>query len=150
MSKRSTQLVILIFILFIGGFSVFNLLFPDKTFSPNENRELQTAPAFSLRALTSGRYTSAVETYCADQFALRDRWVALKARLELLQGKKPWLYVLCLSGAGISNYYISLMIGIYLVMYSAVFLFTEGYFSDIKKLMRRVGMFAAGSLLSIQ
>ena len=68
---------------------------------------------------------------------------------ELLRGKKPWLYILCLSAAGISNYFFAMMIGIYLVLYFAVFLFTEGYVSDMKKLLRKAAMFAASSLLSM-
>ena len=68
---------------------------------------------------------------------------------ELLRGKKPWLYILCLSAAGISNYYFAMMIGIYLVLYAAAFLFTEGFFSDVKKLLCKSAMFAASSLLSV-
>lgn len=68
---------------------------------------------------------------------------------ELLRGRKPWLYILCLSAAGISNYYFAMMIGIYLVLYTAVFLINEGLLSDLKEVIRKTGMFAASSLLSV-
>jgi hypothetical protein len=44
-------------------------------------------PEFSFSALFSGTYTSDYEKYAADQFALRDMWMPLKARAELLAGK---------------------------------------------------------------
>lgn len=88
MKKKSPILISLIFILFISLFAFANLILPDRSFSENENRELQMFPAFSIRSLVSGRFTGAVEEYCSDQFAFRDRWISLKARLELLQGKK--------------------------------------------------------------
>ena len=68
---------------------------------------------------------------------------------ELLRGKKPWLYILCLSAAGISNYYIALMIGIYLVLYTAVFLTVEFCHADRTAIMKKILMFGASSLLSV-
>ena len=44
-------------------------------------------PLASLSYLT-GTYTAAVEEYFADQFPLRDEWISLKTRAELLLGKK--------------------------------------------------------------
>lgn len=67
---------------------------------------------------------------------------------ELLRGRRPWRYVLCLSLAGICNYYIALMIGIYLVLYAAAFLWVEYGGLDVKKLMKKILMFSACSLLS--
>ncbi len=66
---------------------------------------------------------------------------------ELLRGKKPWLYVLCITLAGISNYYFALIIGIYLVLYAAAFMFSENLFDNLSLALRRAGMFAACSLL---
>ena len=87
MSKRSHIVIILLFTLYIGGFFVANLILPDKDFSPKENRYLQTRPEFSLEKLFNGSFTSDYESFCSDQFALRDRWIELKAALELGQGK---------------------------------------------------------------
>lgn len=87
MTKRSNLITVLVFLLFIGAFFILNLAMPDETFSPVENKELQTMPAFSFDALFNGNYTRSVERYCSDQFPFRENWISLKARLELLQGK---------------------------------------------------------------
>lgn len=77
----------LVFLAFIGLFFVLNLALPDRSFSEQENRMLQTAPHFSFSGLFEGKFTTSFETYVTDQFALRDRWTALKARSELAGGK---------------------------------------------------------------
>lgn len=88
MSKQSDRATVLVFTAFIAFFCLINLLLPDKDFSPRENRYLQTLPSFSFRSLFQGTFTEEFEDYCSDQFAGRDRWISLKARLELLQGKQ--------------------------------------------------------------
>ena len=60
---------------------------PDRGFSPTENRSLQTRPALSLKDLFSGRYETRFDDYMADQFPLRDTWIALNAALDRLAGK---------------------------------------------------------------
>lgn len=87
MSKKALWLQTLIFLVFIGAFFVLNLVLPDKSFSQQENRELQTLPKFSFEDLFDGKFTTDFEDYVTDQFAFRDRWTALKARCELLIGK---------------------------------------------------------------
>ncbi len=87
MKIKNNILPLLIFTIFIGAFFVLNLALPDRDFSQQENRALQKCPAFSLSSLFSGSYTSDYEKYSADQFALRDMWMPLKARAELLIGK---------------------------------------------------------------
>jgi hypothetical protein len=77
----------LVFLIFIGFFFILNIVTPDKKFSQQENRTLQTAPEFSFSALRSGKFTSTYETYVTDQFALRDKWISLKAGSELASGK---------------------------------------------------------------
>ena len=88
MTKRADRIVVLLFALFLGAFFLLNLAIPDKEESDQENRRLQTLPEFSFRSLFAGRFTMDFESYCSDQFVGRDGWVSLKARLELLQGKK--------------------------------------------------------------
>ena len=88
MSKRTLRLQTGLFLVFIFLFFLLNLVLPDRTFSEQENRALQTLPSFSFARLFSGRYTSEFETYTVDQFAFRDSWTALKARSELAVGKK--------------------------------------------------------------
>lgn len=87
MSKKSLWIQALLFTAFIAVFFALNLILPDKDFSEQENRYLQTRPEFSVSALVSGDYTSDFETYTTDQFTLRDLWITLKARCELLLGK---------------------------------------------------------------
>ena len=88
MTKSTQKLQIIIFLSFIALFFVLNLALPDKEFSEQENRYLQTVPSFSLQALFAGRYTTDFEAYTTDQFASRDTWTSLKARSELFVGKQ--------------------------------------------------------------
>jgi len=88
MTKKANIIIISLFTAFIGLFFVINIVLPDREFSERENRYLQQAPAFSLKALFSGDFTSDFETCTTDQFVLRDDWTTLKARCELLMGKK--------------------------------------------------------------
>ncbi len=87
-THKSGRAVLLLFAGFLGALFLLNLALPDRSFSERENRYLQTRPAFSLKSLFSGQFTSDYETYCSDQFVLRDAWTTLKARCELLSGKK--------------------------------------------------------------
>jgi len=88
MEKNRNKIITALFVCFIGGFFLANILLPDIEFSPNENRYLQRFPRFSFASLADGSFTEKAELYSSDQFALRDRWITLKARLELLQGKR--------------------------------------------------------------
>lgn len=87
MSKKALWAQVLTFLIFVGAFFAINLLTPERGFSEQENRTLQTRPKFTLSALFSGSFSSQYEDYVTDQFALRDDWISLKARLELLSGK---------------------------------------------------------------
>ena len=88
MRNRAKWAQSLLFLVFIAAFFLLNLFLPDRDFSEQENRYLQTAPHFSFSSLFSGKFTSAFETYLTDQFAFRDGWVAMKARAELASGKR--------------------------------------------------------------
>ena len=70
------------------GLSVGSLLLPDSAFSANENRYLKQAPRLTWDALMHGSYTADVETYTADQIALRDVWMGAKSTLQQLTGKQ--------------------------------------------------------------
>ena len=87
MSKKALWLQSIVFLAFIGVFFILNLVLPDREFSQQENRMLQTAPSFSFEDLFEGKFTTDFEDYVTDQFAFRDKWTALKARCELLIGK---------------------------------------------------------------
>ncbi len=88
MNKRAHWVQIVLFLVFIGGFFLLNLILPDRSFSEQENRYLQQAPRFSFSELFKGKFTSKFEKYTTDQFVGRDRWITLKARSEIVQGKQ--------------------------------------------------------------
>ena len=88
MSKMEKIIILAVFLGFIGAFLLLMVVMPDRDFSQQENRYLQRLPIFSLDALTEGDYTADFEKYTTDQFPFRDAWTSLKARCELLLGKK--------------------------------------------------------------
>ena len=88
MKKTASLSVLIPFVVFIALLFVLRLCLPSRTFSERENRNLQQRPAFSFSALFSGDYTKRFETYITDQFPFRDSWTTLKARCELLTGKR--------------------------------------------------------------
>ena len=59
----------------------------QRSFSPTENRNLQTRPALTLSDALSGRYEDRFDDYVADQFPFRDAWVALKTAIDRLGGR---------------------------------------------------------------
>ena len=88
MNKSLSRVLTILFTVFIGAVFVLNMILPDKSFSEKENRYLQTLPPFSFSSLAGGTFTASMEDYSSDQFVGRDAWIALKARLELMQGKR--------------------------------------------------------------
>lgn len=87
MKKTALWIQALVLVLFLGGFFVLHLALPDRSFSDQENRVLQTLPGFSFSDLAQGKFTQRVEDYVTDQFPFRDDWISLKARTELTAGK---------------------------------------------------------------
>ena len=92
MKLRKTMQIVTaaVFCIFLYGFGIAHILLPDETFSPVENRYLQTMPTFSWQGLKDGDYTADLETYLEDQFPLRDGWIGLKTRYEYLLGKREF------------------------------------------------------------
>ena len=71
-------LILLVDLLFV--------IIPDKESSENENRNLQTFPSITGSALSSGRFEDEFDDYVADQFPLRDSWIAVKTFISRLAG----------------------------------------------------------------
>ncbi len=69
-------------------FSVSYILVPEKSFSEEENRALQTAPRLTLSKLLDGTYTSQLHNYLSDQINFRTEMVEAKAIAELALGKR--------------------------------------------------------------
>ncbi len=88
MSGKLNKLYLgLVGLLFVGlGSSM--LLLPAKPFSSMENRYLAAFPAITWEGIRSGEFGRAMERYAADQFPLRDRWVTMKAWMEVSLNKK--------------------------------------------------------------
>ncbi|WP_432403243.1 DHHW family protein [Wukongibacter sp. M2B1] len=87
MGNKSNKIIIAVFILFLLGINILNLVTPDRNFSEFENRMLAQFPNFKFKNLVSGRFTSKFEEYTTDQFAFRDFWVAIKSDIERLSLK---------------------------------------------------------------
>lgn len=83
-----TKVLSIAFAAAIGGMAVINLAWPQKDFSENENRVLQTLPSLSAESLFSGKFAEQFESFTTDQFPLRDGWVGLKTMTQLALLKK--------------------------------------------------------------
>lgn len=88
MKKTVNYLIVTVFLGFLAAAFALRLCLPSHEFSERENRYLQQRPAFSFSSLFSGDYTSRFESYTTDQFPFRDAWTTIKARCELLTGKR--------------------------------------------------------------
>jgi hypothetical protein len=81
----------LISVAFIAVLSVFALsipLFPGRSVSDIENRELAPAPELSARAFASGEFADDAEAYLLDHFPLRDMWAGLAGVAEVASGRR--------------------------------------------------------------
>ncbi|MGH4122177.1 MAG: DHHW family protein [Clostridium sp.] len=78
----------LIFLLFIFSVMILNIIVPSKDFSDEENRKLKNKPKFTINNLLHNRFTSKYEKYISDQFILRNFWINVKSKAEILTGKK--------------------------------------------------------------
>lgn len=83
-NKWQSCTTIIIFCIFIFGFSVFTLFAPIKEFSETENRVLAEKPKLELKEILNGEYEKNYEEYLTDQFILRDSWIGLKTNVEKL------------------------------------------------------------------
>ena len=90
MTKAYGRFLTAFFCLFLGGLLAWHLLAPDRERSETENRTLAQRPELTWSALADGSFTKAAEDYFADQFPLRDGWTGVKARAELLLGKREF------------------------------------------------------------
>lgn len=68
---------------------------------------------------------------------------------NIVRGGKPWLYILCLTISLISNYYISYIICIYLLLYYIAEIFVESKKFNLKSVAANFLKFIVSSLLSI-
>lgn len=83
MKKFST----IVFFLMLAVFSIWGMIEPDKTYSSNENRRLQTFPKISEKRILKGKFQKKYEVYLSDQFPARDQWIQIKSVTERIMGK---------------------------------------------------------------
>lgn len=86
--RRAEVLTVSLITAFILCFSMWCLVAPKQTFSENENRALASWPVYSFTALKDGSYMSGVQTYLSDHFPLRDPFMTLKTKYEMLTGRE--------------------------------------------------------------
>jgi len=87
MKKKIDILQIIVACVLIVSLALTLVVLPDKAFSDKENRSLEQMPKFTLENIRTGKFTTDIADYFADQFPLRDAFVAVKAYSELLLGK---------------------------------------------------------------
>ncbi len=112
--KQHKQVVgpsLLVFVIFVVGFSVVNLFWPKREVSDLENRKLSQFPAFSVKALLDGDWADGFASYLQDQVALRDRWIDLQSAVNtlgfqqveqsnILLGKDHWMFTKLFDDSG--------------------------------------------------
>ena len=86
--RRAEVLTVSLITAFILCFSVWCLVAPKQTFSENENRALASWPVYSFDTLKDGSYMSGIQTYLSDHFPLRDPFMTLKTKYEILTGRE--------------------------------------------------------------
>ena len=84
LKKYPLTFIILAFIFIVFLIDIFN---SDTYFSNYENRTLAQKPNINYSDFVSGRFSKNYDRYINDQFILRDNWINLKSRSELLLGK---------------------------------------------------------------
>ncbi len=82
LKKAKDSLLFILIAAMILTISVVSLILPDKTFSENENKMLAQLPSPSFKTLLNGDFASDYEEYVADQFWMRDEWIAAKSIAE--------------------------------------------------------------------
>ncbi len=76
--------VTVLFVLFILGGFIINIVTPSQDMSELENRYLAQLPSFSISSLLDNSYTPKLEEYVNDQFFMRDQWISLKSISEAM------------------------------------------------------------------
>ena len=77
-NRRADIFMIVLFLCLIFIPAILFWILPDKKISEDENRSLQQAPTFSIDNLVSGKFTSSMGKYYADQFPFRNTFVGAK------------------------------------------------------------------------
>ena len=89
MKKIANIITVAVFVGIITFLSIAFLVIKDKSFSEQENRNLQTLPELTTETLFDGTYNKKINSYFSDQFPFRDTFVGLKGISEyaMLKGE---------------------------------------------------------------
>ena len=86
MNRKTAKIFGFIFPAILIVVMFFNIFLPDKKFSAEENRLLQTMPKLSISSIFSGRFETKAESYAADQFMLRNMFIKIKSSFDTSLG----------------------------------------------------------------
>lgn len=87
MKKYYRMYIVVVFgILAFGG--ICSVLYPQKSYSSNENRYLEKYPAITFSDILSGEFQKKFETAFNDQFVGRDNWMKCSTTVEKAVGYK--------------------------------------------------------------
>ena len=86
--KRIFKYVLLVFAMVIIIADACLIIQHKKVFSETENRMLQQFPKLTEEILLSGRFMKQSEDFVADQFFLRDGWIAVKLKSDSIIGRQ--------------------------------------------------------------
>lgn len=84
--KKSKIIMVLVFLLVIGGISILSFAAKDKAFSENENRYLAERPVLTWDRIVSGDFQNDLETYLNDHIIFRDQWITMKTAVQKASG----------------------------------------------------------------
>ena len=88
MEKKLNKYIAICVSILILSLSLTFVVLPKKDFSENENRVLAGFPVFTFENLVSGKYIEDLEDYFNDQFPMRDLFMTIKAKTDILLGKE--------------------------------------------------------------
>lgn len=80
-SKIKNVIVSILFITFLAVFFAINIIKPQDDISKSERRKLSKFPEISLENIISGDFMEQFEEYTLDQFAFRDNFRGIKAKV---------------------------------------------------------------------
>lgn len=86
--KKSELLTVILFCGFLFVMMLCYLFVPKESYSENEKRYLEEAPALSWDAVSTGDWGDDAETYMADHIPGRDFFVGLNAYFDLYTGRQ--------------------------------------------------------------
>ena len=83
---KKNRILPIIFCTFITLFMVLTIILPKQERSANEKRVLAKFPEASWENISSGKFMSEFDTYLADHFAFREKWVGAYSYATLALG----------------------------------------------------------------